>query len=311
MTISILLATYNGEKYILEQLNSLINQTRSFDELVIVDDGSCDQTLKIIENFIEDNRLENKSKVIINEKNKGWKSNFIEGIDQTTGDIIFFCDQDDIWFLNKIEVFCEKFEENPDINVVASHETLWNGTDYQDYHTKPDRYRIPELDDKGNDFIIQCPGCAMAIRRAYVNFILPHYKTGWAHDDFIWKMSAIDKCMLFLDDTSILHRIHDTNASRIKRNLNSSINDVINDIRVIEILCNYIEETRDNTAMISLLSYLNKRKSLCELRREFLENHKVSTFLKLGMTGLQIYAKKRYWIGDFLLVHGYRDEKCV
>ena len=100
MKISVVMTTYNGEKYIKEQLTSLKNQTRVPDEVLIFDDCSTDNTVTIVRNFIIENPSGNY-RLFENKKNKGWRRNFMEGFADAQGDIIFPCDQDDIWLDRK------------------------------------------------------------------------------------------------------------------------------------------------------------------------------------------------------------------
>ena len=103
MKLSIVMTTYNGMEYIKDQLDSIANQKRKADEVLIYDDGSNDGTIEFIENYINNNGLNNTWKLIVNEENKGWRRNFVEGIWSSIGDLVFPCDQDDIWHENKLE----------------------------------------------------------------------------------------------------------------------------------------------------------------------------------------------------------------
>ena len=102
MKISIVLSTYNGSQYIEEQLDSLRNQTYTADEVLISDDCSQDNTVQIIETYIKKYELLNW-KLEVNEKNCGWRKNFMNLITSAMGDIVFTCDQDDIWSADKIQ----------------------------------------------------------------------------------------------------------------------------------------------------------------------------------------------------------------
>ena len=109
------MATYNGEKYIIQQLLSIVRQTLIPDEVIIVDDGSSDCTFSLIQEFIE--KYKNiEWKLFRNDVNLGWQKNYINAISKAKGDIIFTCDQDDIWNEQKIElmayVMCKKIEIN-------------------------------------------------------------------------------------------------------------------------------------------------------------------------------------------------------
>ena len=92
--ISIVMATYNGETYIREQINSILNQTISDFELIICDDCSKDSTVEIIKRYKDKDK---RITLVENEKNLGFKKNFEKAISYCKGDFIAFCDQDDIW----------------------------------------------------------------------------------------------------------------------------------------------------------------------------------------------------------------------
>ncbi|WP_322042740.1 glycosyltransferase [Paraburkholderia sp. J67] len=101
MRISIAMATYNGAKYILEQLQSLANQTLLPYELVVTDDGSTDDTLAIVERFAE--RAPFTVHVSANPQRLNFAGNFLRAASLCTGDWIAFCDQDDVWREDKLE----------------------------------------------------------------------------------------------------------------------------------------------------------------------------------------------------------------
>jgi glycosyltransferase involved in cell wall biosynthesis len=119
MTVSVAIAAYNGEKYIKEQLISILNQSGTVDEVIICDDKSTDDTVKICKDFIEQNGLDNWF-VFENEVNKGYCHNFYGAIDKCKGDVIFLADQDDKWRENKVERMMETLKENNDIYVLSS-----------------------------------------------------------------------------------------------------------------------------------------------------------------------------------------------
>lgn len=105
--VSIALCVYNGEKFLEKQLQTLLNQTYKNLELIIVDDGSTDRSLDIIEHYAKDKRL----KLFINEKNLGYVKNFEKAIGYCSGNYIALADQDDIWHLKKIEILVNQVED--------------------------------------------------------------------------------------------------------------------------------------------------------------------------------------------------------
>lgn len=111
MKVSIVVATYNGEKFIEEQLNSFVNQTIMPDEIVISDDNSTDSTIAICNEF--KNRTSVEVKIFNNEGYHGVTGNFENAAKNATGDIVFFSDQDDVWYENKIGETLKAFQNYP------------------------------------------------------------------------------------------------------------------------------------------------------------------------------------------------------
>ena len=101
--ISVCMGLYNGERYLEEQLQSILQQTKTPDEVILCDDGSTDATVKIAELFIEKNGLGGSWKLFCNESNKGYPENLYYAMSLCQGDLVFLADQDDIWELHKIE----------------------------------------------------------------------------------------------------------------------------------------------------------------------------------------------------------------
>ncbi|MFN6084115.1 MAG: glycosyltransferase, partial [Fluviicola sp.] len=101
MVVDILMCTYNGEAYIEQQIQSILDQTHTDFRLIIVDDISKDRTVEIIQKMM---LLDKRIELHQNPKNLGYFNNFLSGLDYVTSDFLFFADQDDIWVENKLEV---------------------------------------------------------------------------------------------------------------------------------------------------------------------------------------------------------------
>lgn len=122
--ISVVLCTYNGGKFLSEQLQSIIDQTRLPDEIVICDDCSTDNTIQVIREFIcKEPDLIQLSQ---NQTQLGYIKNFESGIRLATGDIIFLSDQDDVWDKRKIEIFEQTFDANKKAGLVFSNADVVN-----------------------------------------------------------------------------------------------------------------------------------------------------------------------------------------
>lgn len=96
--ISICIATYNGERYIEEQLYSILSQISEMDEIIISDDFSTDKTVDIIKS-VNDSRI----RIFMNKKAKGYTTNFENALEKAQGDIVFLSDQDDVWVSDKVK----------------------------------------------------------------------------------------------------------------------------------------------------------------------------------------------------------------
>lgn len=219
LTISIAMCTYNGEKYLQEQLDSLAKQSRLPDELVICDDCSSDKTMEILQNFVENSpfpvRLEQ------NEKNLGYIRNFEKCSQLCTGDIIFFCDQDDVWLPEKIERFMEFFENEPNVGMVISDVQM------MDAHSKllKSRYsysiypiaKLEKMIRRDAAYFlckISCsswPGMAIAYRKSVGEILFP-YPFVLAHDSWVLQtMCAVSQARI-IPEPMVLYRIHEKNV---------------------------------------------------------------------------------------------------
>lgn len=127
MRISVALCTYNGEKFLEKQLDSILSQTICVNEIIVCDDKSVDQTKTILEKYSKDNP--GIFKIYYNEKNLRSNKNFEKAIKLTTGDYIFLSDQDDLWINTKVEKTLNIFKENPTAEGVFSDATLIDKND--------------------------------------------------------------------------------------------------------------------------------------------------------------------------------------
>lgn len=302
MNISILLATYNGAEYVIEQLKSFMHQTRQPDEVVIIDDCSTDNTVSIVNEYIEKMNLGMKWKLVINSNNKGWRRNFHDGISLTSGNIVFFSDQDDIWHPNKIDIISKLFEENENINVIGSDKTFF-------YDVVPDIREIDEvhvrqvsLGHRAKNMLIQTGGSTMAFRRDYYEKIGEFYSPEVAHDDFFWKMSVIDDSLLVIDEPLILRRLHGDNASMEKRNRLMAISMLEKQILTATSVFKYIDGWNEDIPKRELKKkivndYINGNAE----RLEMIKSSKIRRIRDVLPYYKDIYFGFRTLIGDVIL----------
>src|SRR6056297_807393 len=118
MKVSIAMATFNGQDYIEQQLNSIFSQTVLPDEIVICDDGSTDSTYEICSRLAASAPF--SVKIFRNAENLGYTKNFEKALSLCSGEIIFFSDQDDVWYPEKIQKMLEPFKQDNDVGLVYS-----------------------------------------------------------------------------------------------------------------------------------------------------------------------------------------------
>ena len=205
---SVVVATYNGEKYISEQLNSIIHQLRPGDELIVTDDGSSDGTLDIVREM----RADGIEVRILSGPKDGIISNFENGIQHASNEIIFLADQDDVWSENKVDTILSLFQHDPglscvlhDVIVVDEKLDVTNASFFQYRNSRPGLIQ----NIIKNSFM----GSAMAFRAEMRKYILPIPREIAMHDQWIGLICSIFGKTNLLVEQLGLYRRHDNNAS--------------------------------------------------------------------------------------------------
>jgi glycosyltransferase involved in cell wall biosynthesis len=307
VTTSILLSSYNGEKYIYEQLTSLLNQSIQPDEVVIIDDASTDNTPKIINDFIKEHNLFGNWKFFINQQNKGWRLNFIEGVDKTSSELVLFCDQDDVWLKNKLSTMLTIMQENSDLNVLVSPYISWYGEEKNIENQISSDFQRLSIDKKFKNYNVLGAGCTMIFRRKYFYDILPYYSDGWAHDDFLWKMSLFDETLGHMKEGTVLRRFHNNNASRLKRTYSSSIAAFETGCRFTVQIEKYIKDKSIADSETKLKLIRHKYRGY-ENRLNYFKTNKINYLFQSGLKYSDQYRRKRQFFGDWLLVNKHKND---
>lgn len=209
--ISVCIATYNGEKYIKEQLDSIISQLDKDDEVIISDDGSTDDTIHIIESF-EDSRI----KIFNHIPNKKIKYKFdlttrnIENaLFKAKGDHIFLADQDDIWEKNKIEKIIPLFKKYDlilhDCSIIDDSKKVLHSS-----YFKLNKSKIGIIHNLIKNSYL---GCCMAFKREILKKTLPFPTSPIPHDIWIGLIAELKGNVFFSDEKLIQYRRHENNLS--------------------------------------------------------------------------------------------------
>ncbi len=208
MTVSVALAAYNGEKYIGEQLSSILPQLSEDDEIVVSLDPSTDSTQEII-NSLADSRIR-----LIDGEGRGLIKNFENAIKNCRNDIIFLCDHDDVWLPDKVVRVKEEFQKDSDLLLVMHDARIVDGNLNE---TAASMFEIRDSKTGILKNIIKNSymGCSMAIRKEALNFILPFPEKLPMHDQWIGLMCEKKGKVKLINEPLMLYRRHGDNASKM------------------------------------------------------------------------------------------------
>jgi glycosyltransferase involved in cell wall biosynthesis len=200
------MATYNGEKYIKEQLDSILCQLGEDDEVIVSDDGSNDNTVELIKSYSDD-----RIKVYSNTKEKGYTRNFENALEKATGEVIFLSDQDDVWVKTKVKRMLTYLNEYDfvvsDNTIVDENLTPLHKSHFELYKTQEGFVQ--------NLFLPRYVGACMAFKKEVLNKSLPFPSNAklCAHDYWISLIAELYFKAYKLNEPMILYRRHSSNAS--------------------------------------------------------------------------------------------------
>ena len=274
MKISVVICTFNGEKFIFDQLESIINQTQKVDEIIICDDCSRDNTHNVIYQFQK--KYPDLIRFYINETNIGVNKNFEKAISLSSGDYIFLCDQDDVWKKQKTEKIIAVFDKNPMLEGVFSNGDLINdvgekieGNSLWDTILFLENYLKEPIDLYYyiSNIRNMVTGATLCIKKEAIATIFPFpHESAMFHDEWIALLLASRKTISYCPEHLISYRVHARQQigvmkfSSIKRNL-----------QVIK----YILEQKTT----------EEYKCLLQIRKSFFRNYNKFNRLKNGYSG--------------------------
>jgi GT2 family glycosyltransferase len=211
--ISACMAAYNGEAYVEAQLRSILLQLKATDEVIIVDDVSKDQTVARISEFADP-----RIRLLRHQKNLGVVATFEDALRSATGDILFLCDDDDLWAPSKARCFVELFRQRPDVEIVTSRVRMIDQNDcpLPDSRINREGRFLPGF--WRNLYKNHYQGSAMAIRASLLGRVLPFpARKAFLHDAWIGtRNDLLGGKAAFIDEDLLFYRRHLNNASRTK-----------------------------------------------------------------------------------------------
>jgi len=207
--VSIAMATHNGAEHLAPQLESVVEQLRPADELVIVDDCSSDRTMSMLEAVSHSG-----VRILRNERRSGILRTFERALATTCHDIVFLCDQDDIWLPGKRDAFVAAFLHDPDCTVVVSDAQVIDGQGKlisQSFMRDRGGFR-PGL--WATLYRNRLLGCSMALRRKVVNLAVPIPSYVPMHDMWLGLLGGAVGRVRYLPAAYLQYRRHGRNATR-------------------------------------------------------------------------------------------------
>jgi glycosyltransferase involved in cell wall biosynthesis len=210
------MATYNGQPYLREQLDSILSQLQSDDELIISDDNSNDNTRSIVSSY-NDRRV----RLITNPSRRSLVGNFANAMAHATGRFIALSDQDDIWVEHRLERMLSLLKEKPELSLVIG--------DFIEFNRSGQLCSLPPLGSSPKNGLLQLPriflgktkyfGCTFLFRSELTRFILPIPPRIESHDIWIAMNACIHGRVGHLQEVTLLRRLHDRNHSQSRRSL--------------------------------------------------------------------------------------------
>lgn len=211
------IATYNGMPFVREQIKSILAQTFVVNKIVIADDASSDGTQSAILDF-------ECSSIQLHQfsSNIGHVRNFERALSYCSSDVIFLCDQDDVWAPEKVELVLNVFRDNPDVSLVCHGSSIIG----RECDLMSEKY-IQLIHGKQPTFLFmiyelfqpRIYGCTMAFRRSVLNIALPFPSSVYAHDHWVAFAASVIGNIYYIDKKLVSHRWHDSNLTpRARRN---------------------------------------------------------------------------------------------
>ena len=305
--ISVVVGTYNGQKFIEGQLDSIRLQTRKADEVLIVDDCSVDLTFDTVSDYISKYSLDTW-KIKVNKKNKGFAQNFYDGISLTNGEVVFVADQDDIWTKDKLEKMTAIIENDDNINVLCGGFKPFFEGDI-DFATKS-FWKIQELlskyDGKVKKKLFEKKGVftgshgwTLGFRKEFFEKIKEKWSQGYSHDSFLCINAALEDSIFEYRYVTGYFRKHresttayqgsGSHEKKVEKEINTNkiylkrINDILLDLKVRNELQN--REQKEKIA--------KQQQNFFELRNRFYYQRSIANLLKMLRFGHTI---NKAWI---------------
>lgn len=315
MKTSVIVTMYNGEKYIEEQLDSICHQTIAPDEVIIADDCSSDASIHIVERYIQQNNLQCKWKILEHTSNLGLVANMQDGVMHSSGDIIFYADQDDVWLPTKLETMLNAFLKHKDMTLLVARYCLVDSNLKQIISLNNIRnkfcHKLHVCKKRDMRFIFTTRNLAaqsMAFKRSLYNTMQTYYSSPYFFfDTMIATFAAANDGFYTIDTSLTLYRQHGKNISGYIYSPRQFATPNYSRISAIAEQ-SYLLQNRltllKTVGYSKDLSLIENAAHICSERARLLKQKHIIPYLKLLCTTNR-YINKRWLLGDimYLLLH--------
>lgn len=303
--IGIVIATYNGERYVKEQIESILNQTVQPNQIVISDGGSSDNTVSICESMLENSGIDYN--ILISDIRLSIRDNFQKGLVNCDSDIIFFADQDDVWNKNKLEIMLKCFsDENVcmvftnasivDENLKDVNKCLWTSIGYK--YTEG-IFVYKKLSTEYMNMIFKhniVTGMCMAITKELKNFSIP-FSENSIHDVWIAFLAIFYGDVVAISDKCVRYRQHGNNAIGTTTSISSSLKHRYGYAQRVESRERFIKDVWGRVSGVqneNIRCQLEEYESFILKRCDFLDKRERLSFPIVAMSEYKRYEYK-YW----------------
>lgn len=310
MKISVVMTSFNGASFIKEQMESIRTQTVPADEVIIADDHSSDSTATVINEYIKEHNLGNRWKLLINDSNQGLVKNIQNGVRNTSGDIIFYADQDDVWLPDKIKIIREAFLLQHDMMLLCSNYELVDKNlkkiTYPSALKNGIKLNTTICRKRDLKYIYNTRNLAaqsMAFRRSLYNTMSSYYTDPYFFfDTMIATFAAAIDGFYTLDIPLTLYRQHDNNTSGFIYSPWQFSKKKYSRISAIEQQLFLLKNRLKMLELIDGIKDMNQIKKatyICQKRLKLIRRRKVTDYIKL-LCMRNPYLNKKWILGDVL-----------
>lgn len=302
-SIAVILATYNGDRYLSEQLDSIAHQSRRPDELIVGDDNSTDDTLNLLNKFAS---VAPFPVHILHHNRVGVGGNFLSSLESSQSHLIAFSDQDDVWHPQKLEKSVAAFTQ-------YGADLVLHGAEAVDEQLRPKRtgysnVRRARVNDRlhGNLWY-HGYGHAMLFRRSLLQGCdwAARPRSQWSdmamnHDDLVGVLAAIRGKTVRIPDRLVQYRQHGTNVAGAPQTLISAVRNQINPeasvthrVNVAQEWADYFPKLVDSKHQKEVLEYFKNATRIMSIRAQRFQYPKYRAIPSLGLSGLRGHYSQR------------------